>query len=81
MKFLIDLTLLGLGFVLGLSFIIIILAIATRSDMVLLMFPDDLRDFDLVLGVWENKARILWKNPDRESMIVDKADLDLEDWR
>ena len=81
MKFLIDLTLLGLGFVLGLSFIIIILAIATRGNMVLLKFPDDLRDFDLVLGVWENKARILWKNPDRESLIVDKADLDLEDWR
>ncbi len=82
MSLLTDIGLVAVGFLLGLLLVSSSIIAKVKTRQMVLIYPSELRHFDAVFGVVDNRGKLLWKHS--KFKIPDKAgdvNIDLDKWR
>lgn len=80
----INIGLVVLGFILGFLFPVAVLTLGIYNKGIVLLFTEELKKYEAVIGITGNKGRILWKRPMVKTpgdALVWSIDIDLDEWK
>ncbi len=80
MRLLTDVALISLGFLCGILLVAGTIVASRKRGTMVVLFPSDLRHYDVILGGVGNRGRLLWKNP-KFKHPGEPEDVNLDEWR